>query len=562
MKILTKLSIRTKFVFTAIVVSLLMVSCDEKVTPIGGDFINSLNLPEPYVVQHLASYNDKILSVQSNTLNNYLLGQFSDDVFGTTNTSILSQLELQSTNPDFGEDPVLDSVVLTLPLYSRITGFDQARNKDTYDLDSLFGAGLFRLQVFESNQFLNNVNPGDGGDFNENQIYYTDQLEEFEGNIAFSNPLTTIKENGIVSPSQESKLIRPFDSTLTHIIFDYNSTVKTELEDGGVLLEFDTLRLAPRISIKLSRPFFQQKILDANPNIFVSQNSFKNYFRGLFIKTTEHLGSDAMLNLNLNSQDANIRLYYRSLRPPPSLEIEDSPDLVETFNTFDLRFAGNTINFYDENSNLDLSSQDQEAGEELLYIKGGQGVVTIIDPFNGPDDNGNGIPDEIEDLRSNNWLVNEANLILYINDELADQIDFKPSRIFVYDIDRNSVLIDYVLDPFASNNPATSRINHLGPLEEDEDGNSFYKIRLTSHINNIINNDSVSTRIGVVATQNINEVRFLDIKESEQGQADEFIENSISTPRGTVFFGNTITSDNENFDKRLKLQIFYTEPNL
>ena len=161
-------------------------------------------------------------------------------------------------------------------------------------------------------------------------------------------------------------------------------------------------------------------------------------------------------------------------------------------------------------------------------------------------------------LRERNILINEANLILYINDDLADQIDFKPLRIFVFDLDRNSVLLDYVLDPFASNNPATSRINHLGPLQEDDDGNSFYKIRLTSHINNIINNDSVNTRLGVVATQNVNEARILDIRESQQGQADVFIESSISTPRGTVFYGNASTDE----QRRLKLQIFYTEPNL
>ena len=276
------------------------------------------------------------------------------------------------------------------------------------------------------------------------------------------------------------------------------------------------------------------------------------------MRITDSQDGGSMMNLNLNSQDANIRLYYRSLRPPPSLEIQDNPELEETFNTFDLRFSGNTINFYDNTSSLDLANQNLVDGEELLYIKGGEGIVTVVEPFSGPDDNGNGISDEIEMLRDNNWLVNEANLILYINDELADQIDFNPLRIFVFDLDRNSVLIDYVLDPFTTNNPATSRINHLGPLQQDDDGNSFYKIRLTSHINNIINNDSANTRLGVVATQNVNEARILDIRESEQGQADVFIESSISTPRGTVFYGNASADE----ERRLKLQIFYTEPNL
>ncbi len=195
MKILTKLNLKTRFVFSILLISLLFASCEDKVTTIGDDFVNSLNLPEPYVVQNLVSYNDKISSVQSNGLNNYLLGEFSDDVFGTTNASILSQLELQTTSPDFGEDPVLDSVVLTLPLFSRITGFDEDTNKDTYDLDSIFGNGTFKLQVYESNQFLRDIDPSATSNFDQNQLYYSDQLNEFQGNIFFGNPLTTVLSN-------------------------------------------------------------------------------------------------------------------------------------------------------------------------------------------------------------------------------------------------------------------------------------------------------------------------------------------------------------------------------
>jgi hypothetical protein len=432
MKILTKLNIKTKFVFIILTAFILFSSCEENVTTIGDDFINSLNLPEPYVVQNLVSYSDKILSVQSNALNNYLLGEFSDDVFGISNTSILTQLELQTTNPDFGESPVLDSVVLTLPLFSQVIGFDEETDKETYRLDSIFGDGAFKLQVYESNQFLRDIDPSATSIFDQNQLYYSDQFEEFQGNILFGNPLTTTLNDGVDLPSAASKLIKPSDLTFTQIITDYTSAEEIEDDEGNVSIEFDTLRLSPRISIRLNRDFFQNKILDAqNANVLVSQNSFKNYFRGLLMRITEPVDGGSMVNLNLSAQDANIRLYYRSLRPPPSLEVEDDPDLVETYNTFDLRFAGNTINFYDNSSNLDLTEQNQEVGEDLLYIKGGEGVVTIVEPFSGPDGNGNGIADEIELLRSNNWLVNEANLILYINDELADQIDFKPLRIFV-----------------------------------------------------------------------------------------------------------------------------------
>ena len=518
---------KLKVLFLLLFVLLLSNSCEDDFTTLGGDFINSLELPEPYVVQNLATYSDNILSVQSNTLNNYLLGQFSDPVFGNTEVNILTQLELQNTNPDFGQNPTLDSVVLTLPLFSQLI------DTDTYRLDSIFGEGGFKISIFESNQFLRDIDPGEDGDFENQQIYYSDQFGEFENNIE-STPLLTSEE------------IVPSDLTETQILFD-------QLDTSNI----DTLRVSPRIRLKLPNDFFQEKVLNNQNTVnLVSQSSFKNFLRGLYIKTQEPTDNGTLVNFDLSNQDANITLYYKSLRPPPSLEVENNDSLIETFNKFNLNFAGNTINFYDNSNTLDLSNQDTINGEENLFIKGGQGIVGIIDPFNGPDDNENGIADEIDELRNKNWLINEANLIFYVDKTLADQLEDKPNRVFAFDLDRNRVLIDYSLDQSATANPLTSRRNHLGPLTEDN-GNFFYKIRITNHINNIINNDSTNTRIGLVITQNVNQARILDVRETELDQVETYIESAISTPRGTVFHGN-LSPDEE---KRLKLQIFFTKPN-
>lgn len=531
MKRLISLNKQIKYCIAFFGVLLVLSSCEEDFTTVGGDFINNLELPEPYVVQNLAAYSDNIKSVQTNTLNTYLLGEFGDPVFGDTDISILSQFELERTNPDFGVDPVLDSVILTFPLFQ--SGLIE---ENTYRLDSVFGTGTFKISIFESNQFLGDLDPGENGDFQNIQNYYSDQFAEFNNNIE-NTPLYTSEE------------ITPSDLTEAQILFDQIDSIT-----------IDTLSVTPRIRLKLPDDYFQENILDQQgSDVLASQSSFKNFLRGFYIKTDKVGDENTMVNLALNNPEANITLYYRSLRPPPSLEIEEDPELVETFNKFTLNFAGNTINFYDNSNELDLSSQDIENGEENVFIKGGEGIVTIIDPFNGPDTDDNGVSDEIDSLRQNNWLVNEANLILYIDEDLPgeSEIDKQPARIFAYDLDNERVLIDYTLDPGTTQNPFTSRQTHLGPLEEDNDGNLFYKIRLTSHINNIINNDSTNTRIGVVVTQNVNAARILEVRESELDQIESSIESTISTPRGTVFHGN-LSSDE---DLRLKLQIYYTQPN-
>jgi hypothetical protein len=539
-----------------------MTSCEDDFTNLGADFVNSLDLPEPYVVQDLASYSDNIKSVQSNTLSNYLLGEFEDPIFGNSKVSILSQLNLQTTNPDFGVDPQLDSVVLTIPLFGQITGTDEDTGKDIYRLDSIFGQGSFKLGVYESNFFLNSISPGQDGDFNEFQRYYSDQLNEIAPNILFSNPLTISEENDVIVPTQYSEVITPSELNRTVVLVDRTDTIESVNEQGDTIVDFGRIRLSPRIRVKLNPDLFQDKILNQGNSInLVSQSSFINYFRGIYLNTQTVTDSNSKVMISTLLQkprpdsplpEANITLYYRSQRPVASTVIVEEPEFEETFNEFSLIFRGNKINFYNHENEINLSGQDFENGEENIFMKGGQGVIAIIDPFNGPDADGNGVADEIDTIRTKNWLINEANLILHVNNDFMSNIpkEKQPFRVFAYDLDRERVISDFNLDP------DNAKRNHLGVLTDD-DGNLSYKIRITSHINNIINNDSTNTRIGIVITPDVNQARVLDVRDSELDETNSFIESAISTPRGTVIHGNLSADE----DKRLKLQIYYTDPN-
>lgn len=542
------------------IILLFGISCEDDFTNLGGDFVNNLELPEPYVVQNLSAYSENILSVQSNALSNYLIGEFEDPVFGNTKTSILTQLRIQNTNPDFGQNPVVDSVILTLPFFSQIISSDPETEIDTYRLDSVYGNGAIKFGIYESNQFLRDIDPGEDGEFDEDQIYYSDQLSDFQSNILDSDPLTvSIDEDGNIVPSDFSPVITPSELNESIELYDYSQPIRTVNQQGDSIDSFVINKVSPRIRIKLDPEFFNDKIISqANSINLASQASFKNYFRSLYINVVpESENSEkCMMSFNLANTEANITMYYRSDRLQQSGEEDAQEELVETFNEFRLTFGDNIVNLHENSGGVDLSSQNTEQGEENIYIKGGQGVVAIINPFNGPDTDGNGVADEIDSLRTLNLLVNEANLILNINNDIAtDQSQF-PFRILAYDIDRERVLIDYNLDQTAGNNFFTSRRNHLGPLTE-EDGNFSYKIRLTSHINNIINNDSTNTKIGIVVIQNVNQSRPLNVKQSQLGQVNRYIEGALTTPRSAVFHGNL--SDNE--EKRLKLQIFYTDPN-
>jgi hypothetical protein len=52
------------------------------------------------------------------------LGIFDNPAFGTTTANFATQLVLESANPTIGKNPVIESVVLTIPYFSTLKSTD------------------------------------------------------------------------------------------------------------------------------------------------------------------------------------------------------------------------------------------------------------------------------------------------------------------------------------------------------------------------------------------------------------------------------------------------------
>ncbi|GAA0754337.1 DUF4270 domain-containing protein [Psychroflexus lacisalsi] len=520
---MSKIAIRS---LASILVLTLLFSCENEYSEVGTDYINSIQVQPPYESENVVAFSEKYNAIQTNGLRNYFIGHYSDPVYGMSETKLLTQLSLTQTNPNFGSNPVIDSVVMTLPFYSRQI------EEDEYELDSVYGNGSFKLNVYQSNQFLRDLDPGQNGDFQDRQLYYTNQLDQFNSNIE-SEPVVA------------SEIIKPTDLT--------DPVVLVETTFDGSL---DTLNLSPRIRIKMPNEYFNEKIINApNPEVFSSNAAFRNYLRGFLIEADQQQPVMSMSMFDFQNADANITIFYRN-------EVEEENDegemTVETrYNQFVLNFNGIKLNLYNDNFNVDLTSQDTIQGEENIYLKGGEGSSGIIKLFAGPDTDGDGISDELEELRSNDWLINEANLDLYINEEVAPNSKNRINRVFLFNLDDEEVLEDYLRDPTASENPFTSRLVHLAPLDENDNGDLFYRIRLTSHINNVINNDSTNVRLGVYVVPNVNQQNFLKTQNSQLGISENVPSSMMETPRGIVIHGNQSATES----KKMKLRIIYTETN-
>lgn len=510
-----------------------IVSCAEDFSSVGSDIIGDPNFEfDLYGNTSVKAYSRRAYPVQTNNLPVYQLGIYNDPVFGRSEASILAQVTMNETNPTFGENPEIEKVVLSIPYFSTAQG---TGDDTTYALDSIFGQAPFKLSVYESNYYLRDFDPESG--FEEPQKYYSNQgpvFQNFLGQLLF--------EETEFIPSNAPVILNP----------------DTDDEET----------LAPRFRVELGLEainFFKEKIIDQEgTDALLNNTNFKNHLRGLYFiaETTDNQGNLSLLDLT----EAFIEIIYtkddqstgetNGLRSQNFLMEEN-----RTEDIFSLSFNGITVNTIENNIPPELETvlnNPNPNGEENLYLKGGTGTITIIELF-GEDLNNNNVADELEDLRDKKWLINEANIILNVNQSLVNGSVSEPERIFLYDLTNNRVLLDYQLDNLTTINELVNyKTNHLGRLQRDVSGNGeSYRLRVTNHISNLINKDSTNVKLGLVVSQNVN----IRSSQSLQNEIPPGVENaptsSVISPEGTVLYG----TNSSNPDKSIKLKIYYTEIN-
>nr|WP_321221104.1 DUF4270 domain-containing protein [uncultured Psychroserpens sp.] len=533
------------------------IACDKDFANIDSDIINNDNAThfdtnsQEYEV---IAYTKALEPVQSNALPLNLLGDYDDPTvsYGRTVSSFVSQIRGTLTDPDFGENAVIDSVVLTVPYFSTPTAID-ADGVTSYELDSIFGGGSFNLSIHESNYFLRDFDPT-ASDIDEPQSYYANMStgsnmisdSQLEGQLLFE------QLNFIPSPNE------------------------IQLYAGEGDERAISSRLAPALRVKFSEEieqFWQQKIIDMAGQPELSNiNNFNNYFRGIYFKaesngsTGNGTSGGRMLLLNMASTSANVVIYYT--RDP----FTEGADRVQTTYTFN--FSGNRVNFI--SNDFPLTSGDEVTGDENLFLKGGQGSIAEIKLFDGEDLDGDNSTDNTFELFKKDFvetdedgnfleskkLINEANLVFYVNQALVDANGDEPTRVFLYDTQNNTALVDYFFDTANTVSPEFSRSIHSVPLERENNeatGDGVrYKVRITEHLNNLILKDSTNVKLGLAVTGNINtESASIQYDVLSANDNEKVPVSSIITPRGTVLYGNNTANES----KKLYLEIFFTEPN-
>ncbi|MFD0834565.1 DUF4270 domain-containing protein [Mariniflexile aquimaris] len=556
-----------KFSFVLLGFVTFFLACDKDFTILESDVLgkeNSNFFTDKETLQILA-HNKQLSALQINGLSSSLLGAYKDPAYGLTTASIITQLTPSTLSPDFGDNTVIDSVVLSIPYYYR------AITDSTYTIkDSLYGSSPIKLSIYKNNYFLRDFDPS--STIGQTQPYYS----KADGSVNTTDNFALNGTTVINFDDQKSDLIystpsfTPSDKRIKLYTFDTDNSIK------------ETTYLTPAFRTKLDTNFWKQTIIDKEGDIVLSNvNNFNNYFRGLYFKAEAIGGEGNMILLNLASSSANITIHYSK---------DSTVENERVQGTYVLRFTGNILNTFINNYNSDyklaLQNINTTAGDEKLYLKGAEGSLAVVDLFSGvkeytvnnvttsisaleyfkktyrkTDANGNYVTDASTGDFILKRLINDAQLTVYEDETIntgGDTEYHKYDRLYAYDIKNNTSIIDYFVDPTSNTaTPYFSRYSHLGLRQTNEDtGLSKYKIRLTQHLINILVKDSTNTKIGLTLSTNVNGTANAKILNSSD-EVTGVPANSIITTRGSRVYGTNV---NVPENKRLKLEIFYTEP--
>ena len=616
-------------VFGTFLVMGLLVSCETEIEDTLGDgVIDGEPFNSDTATFDVFAFNRSISAVQTNKLPLYQLGVYNDPVFGRREARITSQISLPTgaTNLIFGtlsqaqedlsadddvdntinENERVTEVILYMPYQLVPTTNRDTDNdgvQDELDIDpedpnsDTDGDG-----VSDNDERILGSNPldpnedGSGDDFVANIFPVEFALDSIFSNMVRTTPMfdfTDLTFNIVVEestfflrdldPNSDFQEAQEFFSNT-----DITSFVGTQLADTTITvtnMEFLTFneddpdteldesntvegRLNPGIRIRLNPDFFQDRILDREgASELLSQFNFNDFLRGLHIRATPANTDDLLMLFDLTQ--ANITVSYEfddfvagTDGAAGTIETEEDEVVLNFLVNAQTTINGNAVNtFIDEAFPTDVADNlDTETNASRIYLKGGSGAYAEIQLFE--EDNGSTV---INTIRENNWIINEANLVFYVDqDIIGNSGTFEPPRLYLFNTETNLPIQDIITEiTTPSELLREGFLNFDGFLEEDSDNLGIrYTVRLTEYINDLVVRGEDNVTLGLTLTSNLALTGILEAEVVPGGNGENRAELPVMStinPLGTVLIGSNVGPEDE--DRRLRLEIFFTEAN-
>jgi len=603
----------TTNLFVSLVCLLLYTSCNQDYTPVGEKLFQDQTIKSLKEIVPAFTFQKKLRKVQTNGLPLAQLGKINHPVFGLAEASFAAQLNI-GNNPFFGNhrqlledepdesDPNLipenervTSVYLEIPFFTNqqdsdfdgviddldVDPNDPESNSDgdeltdifefqaglnplsadsdgdgildhndsdnsgyqtgdtSYGIDSIYGnrAASFSLKVYELTAYLNGLDPLDN--FETTQAYYStqDYFEEgFYDRVLFDD---------IIQLNFEETRINFEEDDPDTLDVDESTQVET--------------RITPRIRVPLDISFFQENLIDKEgTDDLLTIDAFQRATRGLIIRTDD-FSDDLYMLLDIQNAEVKVTYEYDVYQTQGTLGDLTDDTIEVSEKDFSLIFNGIRINTL-KNTLFDIAIQERITNSnnntpvDKIYIQSGS-LMGKVRLFSQENQNENEL---LEDLRSKPWLINEANLIFYIDPTTSSTKELLALRLYLFDYNSGAPLSDYISDGSVSNFGRNANKNVFGGLLEFDDSNLpfRYKFNITQHISNIIRNDSTNIDLGLVVNADIN--NLTPVKAITEFSEEDLLYPLTATlnPIGAILVGSH--PDELLDDKRVRLEIIYS----
>ncbi|WP_158974692.1 DUF4270 domain-containing protein [Cellulophaga sp. L1A9] len=606
-------------VLAGVVIAGLFSSCEDDVSTIGSTVIAGEPFETGKAVFDVYAYNNKINAVKSNRLPIYQLGNFNDPLYGKTSATITSQLQLSTVSPTFGtyskttedgavadtipatvvENETVKSVYLYIPYLQDVKDTDGDGVPDDLDIDAAdANSDTDGDGITDNQERISGLNPlsndtdGDGildAEDGENgvsaypkkfildSIYGSGKAAPFNIKVQHSTFfLRDLDPDTNFEQSQDFYSDHDFTPFLTDVLYDGTETVRdteiiTYLEDDPDTEDVDETgtvdqTIGAGIWVPLTNQFFQENILDKEGSQELLNNTnFKNFLRGINISIDAN--DDIFMLLNLAGANITITYTYDAVDVNGTTDDTSDDENVVLENRFVINLvtgdgittaiAGNAVNtFVNEAYTPEVSDALSATGNaEKIYLKGGAGAYAELKLFAEETALSASV---ISEIKANNWIVNEANLVFYVDRTSLDAAPgvIEPMRLYLYNAETNEELYN-IFTEFTVTTPTALSVFPFydGVLQKESEKGIKYKIRITDYINDLLSGDETVTTLGLTVTSDIRIV-VTGAAKLEDSEVNIPLMSTIN-PFGTVLYGSNVSVADE--DKKLQLEILYTQ---
>ena len=544
---------------TGILMLIGLMSCEQEDRFVGYDVLGdgSAQLNKAYVDVLAQTLGPDSLRADRKILQNATIGVFDEPVLGKNKSYFYSQVRLGVTNPEFGDNAVVDSVILSIPVFAQtedtlatthrlLTTRYTLNNSDeacsildtltTYEtaykfqMDSLYGNrnATMTLQVHRITENMQTVD----------SARYSNQ-DLATGELFGSQEITSQVLK--ISTAQFSTLDAETDSTM--ISADATPYIRMHLNgmkdfvQQNVVNQQGSTNLGDQIS-------FINNVLQGIRIGVADDNGFLFTFNPSALNITAYISSDNESFIDENGNGVND-------------DEEDCPIIVtESRKTETMSFIIGSSLSQDAGSRYYNVVQSRifnepgsviynQTGQAINYLEGMGGAKVRISL------NAERIEAIRDSVRNHGWVINEAHFKVY--PDLAAQSNWEiPQYLHLYNFSQKSLLPDYGnASTFETSNPqAFPYIQISRPYDEDR---GYYLLRVTEFIKNIIEDNAAVDDLALVMGNYIG----YSVTDYFYTPLNPYFSNQVYNPFRLAIVGANPSAANEA--KKLQLEIYYNK---